>query len=85
METKTFRNRYNFHYKFEQLKPNQYEFIIGGINYSRAGMDADGIIAFYDPEGGPFIGVGDILPEINKKVTAINFADSRVYIWTEDV
>lgn len=85
METKTFRNRYDLNYKFEELEPHKFEFIIGGANYMRSGVDESGVIVFFDPEGGPFIHVGDILPEINKKVTAINFTESRVYIWTEDV
>lgn len=83
-ETKIHRNRYGYHYKYVQIGPYQFEFVIGGVNYMRSGVDEDGAISFVDPEGGPFISVGDTIPNTNQKVVAINFADGKTFLWTED-
>ena len=83
-ESKIYRNRYGNQYKYVQIGPCKFEFVIWGVNYMRSGVDEDGAISFFDPEGGPFIHVGDTIPGTNHKIVAINFADGQTFLWTED-
>lgn len=59
------RNRYGDEYHWEKLSDNEYKFVMSGIDYCRMGgkpeqseIDTNDL-GFFDPSGGPFVGVGD--------------------------
>ena len=56
MKTASYINRYGDDIIFKQISDNQIE-MIGG-DYYRVGTNADGVVEFVDPSGGPFIRVG---------------------------
>ena len=82
------KNRYGDSYHWERLADEKYLFRMEGnsLDYCRVGGElvADGStftsIAFFDPSGGPFTQVGDIIePELNefKKISKIRgFGDT---------
>jgi hypothetical protein len=68
--TKKYRNRYGDEYWFDEIGPNQYLFVMDGdsMKYCRfCGREMqEGVnmndLGFFDPSGGPFIGIGEKLP-----------------------
>lgn len=60
------RNRYGETYSFELVEPNVYRYV-GNTSYCRMGavegQDAVDLnnLGFFDPAGGPFVGVGGML------------------------
>jgi hypothetical protein len=76
------RNRYGIEYSFEAINADTYG-IAGNLSYWRYGglegqdkIDENNL-GFVDPSGGPFLGVGDILPSVNRKITRI-FVKDRI-------
>lgn len=79
------RNRYGDEYHWEKLNENEYRFVMTGksLEYGRVGgkEGQDGIdmsdLGFFDPSGGPFIGIGSIVED--KTVSHIHH-DGEYYI-----
>lgn len=74
------RNRYGIEYSFEAINADTYG-IAGNLSYWRYGglegqeeLDNNNL-GFVDPSGGPFLGVGDVLPGTNRKITRIFLKD----------
>lgn len=74
------KNRYNDTIEFTQISENLYKIKSTDVHCKvvdygwRCGIiddDRDNM-SFIDPPGGPFIGIGYIIPEINKKVIEIS-------------
>lgn len=53
--------------------------------YSRVGFNDDGSLAFIDPPGGPFLGIGDYLGEKTKITSFKDLGEDGVIIYVEEV
>ena len=66
---KAMKNRHGDEYSFEHLGNNIYKFVMGGtsMRYCRmGGFEGQDVVdhtslSYFDPAGGPFIGIGDKL------------------------
>jgi hypothetical protein len=83
------KNRYGDEYHWEALGGNQYKFVMTGDSmdyFSFGGLpgqkefDADDL-GFFDPAGGPFIGVGDLF--MGRKINRIRSTKEGMIIEVE--
>ena len=77
------RNRYGEPYSFELVEPNVYRFV-GKLDYCRMGalegqdrIDLNNL-GFFDPSGGPFVGVGGYLNGC--EIVKIASTETGIYI-----
>lgn len=77
------RNRHGEIYHFELVEPNVYKYV-GNTSYCRMGAleGQDGIdynnLGFFDPSGGPFVAVGDMLN--GQQIVKIASTQDGIYI-----
>ena len=67
------KNRYGDEYHWEKINDNEYKFVMSGTSMALCRMggkegqlDIDmNDLGFFDPAGGPFVGVGDEFKGVN--------------------
>ena len=66
----------------EQQEDDVYKLCLNKkILYTRHGLEKDNTIYFVDPEGGPFMQIGSVLPGTGKNIVKIEKKD-KDYIFT---
>jgi hypothetical protein len=80
------RNRHGETYSFEQVEPNIYKYV-GNTSYCRMGaVEGQDVVdlnnlGFFDPSGGPFVGVGGMLN--GHEIVKIASTQDGIFITTQ--